>query len=261
MNNSAWSNAYDADAVAAMVEERKREPEPSLSEETVTQTADPRSLYYNDQSISAARLDYQEGMHGRYEKISRRMKNIAGALMSAMTRRRFGSPDRTNVIKVTIAGEEVLIPARSCHFFFIYDLFNNRKNIVPLGKIFLSITSKFGDTIPSTMCEIDKGNLGFHSRGTGMFLMIHEGDRLSFINIRGWQIRPQTRLSAYYLKCKDLSDSNTIPYEMVLSGATRDTIRFKADSFEIFDFRIEQSVEAPSPVLELVQELEQKCLL
>lgn len=242
--NSTWSNDYDTSAVRAAIDEYKDEP--SLSEETVTQIADTRSLYYTNQRVSSIRREYLDAMTGNYEDISRRMENIAGALMSAMERRKFDSPDSTNVIKVTIADQEVLISANSCHFFFIYDLFKKDKNFAPLEKIFQSVTSKFGDTIPGTMCKIDKGNTGSHSRGTGMFLIIHEGDRLSFINIRGWQCRPYTCLSSYHLICKSSSDSNTIPYEIELSGETRDTIKFKADHYEIFTFGIKQSVEAPS---------------
>lgn len=162
--------------------------------QVVTQTVIASGI--SDTQI-ATRRDYLELMSGNPIKFIERF-SATGSATREVVESHLGAEDSSKSVKFFIDGENITVPGNRAHLLCFFNDFGVPKNKENLDRFYSVISGAMG-TIPCSRHNLTDFNDGNRSRATALLLVINQGDKLSFMIIRGWQILPHIVMRGFQL--------------------------------------------------------------
>lgn len=194
-----------------------------------------------DNYQSSLRNDYLKLMGGNPIQFTVRFSAIATAVHEVVETR-LDAEDLVKAVSFTIGTDEVIIPGNKAHLFCFFNDFGNPDNQDLLNHFYEIILGVVG-TIPCSKHYLHESNDGKRSRATSLLLAINEGDQISFMVIRGWQIVPNIVMRSSAIRIPvEYEYTSMLNYSLPISGEEQ-TVELKASSkeyslFELVSFKM-----------------------
>lgn len=196
--------------------EDDREPTTEIVTNYVTKTG-------TDITESSVRKEYLSLMREDAEAFTARFSTLGEGIRTVVASS-LGEEDPATTVIFTVGEEEVVIPGNRAHLFCFFNDFGNVRNR-PRMDAFYTVVSEALGAVPCSKHYLTKTNDGNRSRATAILLVINEGDRLSFMVIKGWQICPHTVLRATNLIVAEESwSSSMLNYFLPFEGLGESTL-------------------------------------